>query len=122
MAFAVRATAVVVNPIIAFIQPAQVDGAKEDVPGARGEWLEPEGQRREDVGDVHPALIPPNASIGRDAPDLEVLRIRERAEPRHIESIGGGIERRGPTLLQGLVGAHLIEGMAEGIEAPLLGA
>ena len=70
-----HASAVVVNAIVPFIQPAQVHGAKEHIPGAAAERLQPDGERRQDVGDVDPAVVPANAAIGRHAPDLEVLRL-----------------------------------------------
>lgn len=122
MAFAFGASAAVVNAIVSLIQPAEVHGAKEHIPGPAGEGLQAHGERRQNMRDVHPALVPPNASIGRDAPDLEVLGVRDRPQPRHVEPIGGGIERRRPPLAERFVGPHLVEGMPEGIEAPLLGA
>jgi hypothetical protein len=110
------------NAIVLFIEPAQVHRAEEQVPGSAGEGLEPDGERRQDVRHVHPALVPANAPVGRDAPDLEVLGVRDRPQSRHVESVRRGIERRRPALVQRLVGPHLVEGMPEGIEAPLLGA
>jgi hypothetical protein len=55
-------------------------GAKEEVPGALRERLEADRQLGEDVGDIDPAAVPANAPIGRDPPDLEVLRIGDRGE------------------------------------------
>jgi hypothetical protein len=121
VAFALDPSAAVVNAIVPFIEPAQMDRAEEHVPGSAAEGLEADRQRRQDVRDIHPALIPPNAAVGRDAPDLEVLRVGDRPESGHVPSIRGRIERRGPALLQRFVGPHLVEGMPERIEAPLLG-
>ena len=122
MVFAFGTSSAVVNPMVPFVEPAEVNRAKEDIPGSAGEGLKADRKRRQDVGHVHPALEPPNAAVGRDAPDLEVLGIRERLEPRHVQPIRGGIEPGWPALMQGLVGAHLVEGMPEGVEAPLLGS
>ena len=121
MTFAAGAAAVVVDPIVSFIQPAQVDRPKEDVPGAGGERLQPDGQRGQDMRDVHPALVPADAPIGRDPPELEMLGIRDRVESRYIEVIRRGVKCGGPALVEGLVWADLIEGMPEGVEAALLG-
>ncbi len=122
MAAAGQAAAVVVDPIVAFIQPAEVDGPKEDVPAAGGERLQADGQRGQDVGDVHPPSVPANAAVGRDAPDFEVVGIRDRLPPRHRETIGRRVERGGPALPERLVWPHLVEGMPKRVEAALLGA
>jgi hypothetical protein len=53
-------------------------GAEEDAPGPGREGFEPDGQRGQDVRDVHPAPVPANAAVGRDAPDLEVLGVGDR--------------------------------------------
>jgi hypothetical protein len=120
--FALQSSSVVVNAVVVVIQPAQVDWAKEDIPGPAGQGLETDRQRRQHVGEVHPALVPSNAAVGRDAPNLAVLGIRDRLQSRHVQPIGGAVEHRRPALLQRLVGPHLVEGTAEGVEAPLLGA
>jgi hypothetical protein len=39
----------VVNPIVSFIQPAEVHRAKEHVPGSAGEGLEADRERRQDA-------------------------------------------------------------------------
>jgi hypothetical protein len=56
-----------------------VHRAEEDVPGPAGEGLEADGQRRQDVRHVDPAPVPPNATIGRDPPDLEASSLTDRA-------------------------------------------
>jgi hypothetical protein len=122
VAFALAAAAAVVNPVVAFVQPAEVNRSKEHVPRPAGEGLAPDGQGRQDVGDVDPALLPPNAPVGRHAPDLEVLRVADRLEAWYVQSIGRGVEPRGPPLVERLMGAHLIEGTAEAIEATLIPA
>ena len=122
MVFALQSSSVVMNPIVSFIEPPEVHRSNEQSPSPTGEGLEADGERRQDVGDIDPALVPPNAAVGRDAPDLEVLGVRDRSQPRHVQSIRRGIERCRSALVQRLVGPHLVEGMSEGIEAPLLGA
>lgn len=65
MVFALQSSSVVVNAIVSSIEPAEVRQSKEHVPGSAGEGLEADGQRRQDLRDVHPALVPPNAAVGR---------------------------------------------------------
>lgn len=122
MAFALRSSSAVVNTIVGLIEPAEVYGAEEDVPRPGCEGLEADGQRGQDVGDVHPPSVPANAAVGRDAPDFEVVGIRDRLPPRHIETIGRRVERGGPALPERLVRPHLVEGMPKSVEAALLGA
>jgi hypothetical protein len=40
VAFALGSTSAVVNAIVLFIQPPEVDGAEEDIPRLGREWLE----------------------------------------------------------------------------------
>jgi hypothetical protein len=72
------------------------------------------------VRDVHPVLVPPNAAVGRDAPHLEVLGIRDRPEPWDIQPVGWRIEDCRAPLAERLVRPLLVEGMPEGIKTPLL--
>jgi hypothetical protein len=51
-----------------------------------------------------------------------MLRIGDRPQPWDVELIGWRIDGGGPPLTEGFVGPLLVEGMPEGIEAPLLGA
>jgi hypothetical protein len=120
VAFAFSTSSAVVNAIIPFIKPAQVDGAKEHIPGPGGERLEPHGQGGQNVRDVHPVLVSPNAAVGRDAPHLEVLGVRDRSEPRDRQPVGRSIEDCRAPLAEGFVRPLLVEGMPEGIEPPLL--
>ena len=60
-------TAVVVNAVASFIQPAEVHGAKEDVPGAIREGLEADPELRQDMGDVDPAGVPADAAVAGHA-------------------------------------------------------
>jgi len=60
--FALQAASVVVNAIVSFIQPAEVHRSEEHVPGSTGQRLKADGQRGQDVGDVHPALLPTDAA------------------------------------------------------------
>jgi hypothetical protein len=78
-----------------------VHRAEEQVPGSAGEGLEPDGERRQNVRNVHPALVPSNAPVGRDAPELEVLGVRDRPKsrlPMEVSTTGGGLrlKSRGP--------------------------
>ena len=75
------------DAIVPFIEPAQVHRAEEHIPGPAAEGLEPDRQCRQDVRDIHPALVPPNAPVGRDAPDLEVLRVGDGPESGYIQPI-----------------------------------
>jgi hypothetical protein len=49
MAFALGSTSAVVNAIVLFIQPPEVDGAEEDIPRPGREGLEADRQRGQDV-------------------------------------------------------------------------
>ena len=89
MAFAFDTSSAVVDAVVSFIQPAQVDGAEEHIPGAGGEGLQAHRQRGQDVGHVHPPLVPPNAPVGGDASDLEVLGVGDRPQPGHVEPSDG---------------------------------
>ena len=115
MAFALGAPAAVMNAIVLLIEPAQVDGAKEHTPGSRGERLQADRERGQDVGHVDPSLVPPNAAVGRDASDLEVLGVGDRPQPGDIEPVGRGIERPRAPLTEGFVRPLFVEGTAEAI-------
>jgi hypothetical protein len=78
---------VVVNAIVSFIQPAEVHRSEEHVPGPAGQGLEPDGQRGQNVRDIDPALVPANAAVGGDAPELEVLRVRDRLQSWPVEPV-----------------------------------
>jgi hypothetical protein len=98
VAFALRAPAVVVNAIVAFVEPAEMDRPEKDIPGTAREGLEPDGERGQDVRYVHPAFMPPNAAIRRDAPNLKVRWIRDRLPLRRVATVGRLLERRRPLL------------------------
>lgn len=54
---------------------------KEDIPGATGERLEADGERRQNMRDVYRALVPANAAVGRDAPAAELQIGYAAAQP-----------------------------------------
>ena len=57
---------VVVNPVRAFVEPAEVDGAKVDVPGPVGEGLKADGESCQQMRDVHPVGVPTDSTVGGD--------------------------------------------------------
>lgn len=70
----------IVDTVVAFIEPAQVDGTEEDIPRASSEGFETDGQFAEDVGDVDPPGVPANAAVAGDAPGFEVAGVLDRQD------------------------------------------
>ena len=57
------------------VKPAERDGAEGDGPDVVGDLFEPDVLAGEEMADVDPGGMPPDASVGGDLTELEVSRI-----------------------------------------------
>lgn len=104
----------------AFVEAAEAQGTKVDVPEPVDNLLEANVLSDADGGHVHPAAIPANAAVSADVADFESIGILEgRQAGRHRarrRRVAGG---RG-LLVEGLMGALVVELGPKEIEAALL--
>ena len=72
------------------VEPAERDGPEGDGPDVGGDLFETDVLAAEEMADVDPGGVPPDASIGGDLSDLEVSWILQGEELRR-EGPGRGL-------------------------------
>ena len=97
------------------MKPAEEDGPEVDGPYAWGDFLKADELSTEQVGDIDPVGVPPDAAVGRDLPCLEVGRILKGWDLLGEGSRAGLIEGCGRVLIERLVRPDVIEPICQSV-------
>src|SRR6266571_5307685 len=95
----------VLNPHVALAQTAEPQRTKVDVPDPVVDLLKPDVFADADRGDVDPAAVPPNATVGADVTDLEPIRVLERRQAVRHRARRRRVARRRRLLIERLMRA-----------------
>ena len=109
------------NTVIAFVQPAKVDRAEEDVPGAIGEWFEADWELLQDVRDIDASRVPAYAAVCGDAAGFEMSGGLDGGDVFGVRSRRRFVELSGSLLSDCFVRSVVVESVSEFVEASLLG-
>jgi len=102
------------------MEAAQPERAEVDVPEVVVDFLEAYVLAAEDVTDIDPVGVPPDAAVVADLSDLEVVRILERLWSVGERSVRGTVNRGRGVLSESLVRSFVVVGSSKGVEPPLL--
>jgi hypothetical protein len=73
---------------IVLVEPAEQDGAEVEGPHAVVNFFQADVFLDDAGADVDPALLPADAAVSADTPDLEVAGVLQRREPLGIGARG----------------------------------
>ena len=105
---------------MAFKQAPELERAEVHGPDAVIDFFQAHVRPRADGGDIDPVVVPANAAVGTDVPDLEAIGVLQQGESLGHRAWRGRIGGRGRLQIQGFVRPFGVELLAEAIEAPLL--
>src|SRR5678816_4527440 len=110
----------VLNPHVSLAQAAESQGPEVNIPHPVVDLLKADVFAHADRGDIDPAAVPPDASVGADVPNLEPVRVFERRQPIRQRARPRGVARRRRLLVERLMRPLVVELGANAIEATLL--
>ena len=109
------------DPPDGFVKAPQPDRAEIHIPESIIDFLQANLEFGEEVADVHPRMVPPNAPVPTDQPALVVARIREGRQGCGLRARRGGVAAGGRGIVQRFVRPDRVGLAAEGVKAARLG-